>query len=120
MFCYEELRQQKVQLSYFCLNLLKYALQIQALRAGNICCFRQPRMKGCLDVPEFESCSSVTHPDAMTTSDESGSKIFYPGRVSHLWFGSEFGKFPQIFQFFSLRVKKKSRRVGSESNCNYK
>jgi len=40
------------------------------------------------------------------------------GRVSHLWFGLEFGKFPikmSIFQFFSLRVKKKLLRVGSES-----
>jgi len=52
-------------------------------------------------------------------SDGSGSKIFDPGWVSflwlgsgwvsHLWFGLEFGKFPlkcQIFQFFSLWVKK--------------
>jgi len=40
------------------------------------------------------------------------------GRVSHLWFGFEFGKFPlkmSIFQLFSLRVKKKSLRVGSET-----
>jgi len=36
------------------------------------------------------------------SSDGSGSKIFEPGRVSHLWFGFEFGKF---FHF----------RVGSES-----
>jgi len=38
-----------------------------------------------------------------------GSKNFDPGRVSHLWFGFEFGKFPlkiSNFQFFSLRIKK--------------
>jgi len=51
------------------------------------------------------------------SSDGSGSKIFGPvnflwlrsGRVRHLWFGFEFGKFSlkcQIFQFFSFRVKK--------------
>jgi len=40
------------------------------------------------------------------------------GRVSHLWFGLEFGKFPlktSNFSIFSLRVKKKLLRVGSES-----
>jgi len=42
-------------------------------------------------------------------SDGSGSKIFDPGRVSHLWFGLEFGKFPlkmSNFSIFFLRVKK--------------
>jgi len=54
-------------------------------------------------------------------SDGSGLKFFDPGqvgaiclwlgsgRVSHLWFGLEFGKFPQKtsnFSIFSLRVKK--------------
>jgi len=36
-------------------------------------------------------------------------KIFWLGQVSHLWFGFEFGKFPlkcQIFQYFSLWIKK--------------
>jgi len=44
-----------------------------------------------------------------TISDGSGSKFFDPGRVSHLWFGFEFGKFPlkmSNFSIFSLRVKK--------------
>jgi len=65
----------------------------------------------------------------LMTSDGSGSKNFDPGlvwsifwgsdRVSHLWFGFEFGKFPlkmSIFLiFFSLgRVKKYlgQRQVG--------
>jgi len=41
--------------------------------------------------------------------DGSGSKIFDPGRVSHLWFGFEFGNLPRKmsnFSIFSLRVKK--------------
>jgi len=46
-----------------------------------------PRMKdnlkGNLSIDLTDVCSS----------DGSGSKIFDPGRVSHLWFGLEFGKF---------------------------
>jgi len=66
--------------------------------------------------------------NSVLISDGSGSKIFDPGRVgsifsgsgrvSHLWFGLEFGKFPlktSNFSNFSLRVKKKLLRVGSES-----
>jgi len=37
------------------------------------------------------------------------------GRVSHLWFGLEFGKFPlktSNFSFFSLRVKKNCFGLG--------
>jgi len=37
------------------------------------------------------------------------------GRVSHLWFGFEFGKFPQktsIFSIFCPSGQKKSLRVG--------
>jgi len=52
--------------------------------------------------------------------------VYGSGRVSHLWFGFEFGKFlleMSNFQFFSLRVKKnlfelgqkKSLRAGSKS-----
>jgi len=40
------------------------------------------------------------------------------GRVSHLWFGSEFGKFPlktSNFSIFFSLGQKKSLRVGSES-----
>jgi len=51
-------------------------------------------------------------------SDGSRSKIFDPVRVSHLWFGFEFGKFTlkmSNFSIFSLRVQKKSLRFGSES-----
>jgi len=36
------------------------------------------------------------------------------GRVSHLWFGFEFGNFPQkhqIFEFFSLRAGSESTQV---------
>jgi len=47
-------------------------------------------------------------------SDGSGSKIFDPGRVSHLRFGFEFGKFPlkmSKFSIFSLWVGSKSTRV---------
>jgi len=47
--------------------------------------------------------------EKVVSSDGSRSKIFDPGRVSHLWFGFEFWKFPlkmSNFQFFSLRVKK--------------
>jgi len=46
-----------------------------------------------------------------------GSIFCGVGRVSHLWFGFEFGKFPlklSNFSIFSLRVKK-SLRVGSKS-----
>jgi len=40
-------------------------------------------------------------------SDGSGSKFFDPSRVSHLWFGFEFGKFPiKFFNFFPFRSKK--------------
>jgi len=31
-----------------------------------------------------------------------GQKIFDPGRVSHLWFGFEFGKFPLKMLNFSV------------------
>jgi len=56
-------------------------------------------------------------------SDGSGSNIFDPGRVgsgrvSHLWFGFEFGKFPlkkSNFSSFCPSGQKKSLRVGSES-----
>jgi len=61
-------------------------------------------------------------------SDGSGSKFFDPGqvgsifcgsgRVSHLWFGFEFGKFPlktSNFSIFFTLGQKKSLRVGSKS-----
>jgi len=35
-------------------------------------------------------------------SDGSGSKIFNPGWVSHLWFGFEFGRFPLKMSNFSI------------------
>jgi len=43
------------------------------------------------------------------SSDGSGSKIFDPGRVSHLWLDLEFGKYPlktSNFSIFFLHVKK--------------
>jgi len=52
------------------------------------------------------------------TSDGSGSKSFDSGRVSHLWFGLEFGKFPlkmSNFSIFSLRVGSESTRVKAKS-----
>jgi len=67
------------------------------------------------------------------SSDGSGSKNFDPGRVgsgqffvarvrsgrvSHLWFGLKFGKFPlkmSNFSIFSPSGQKKLLRVGSES-----
>jgi len=58
-------------------------------------------------------------------SDGFGSKIFDPGRVnflwlgsgrvSHLWFGLEFGKFPLKMSNFSPSGQKKLLWVGSES-----
>jgi len=50
-------------------------------------------------------------------SDGSRSKFFDPGRVSHLWFGFEFGKFPlkmSNFSIFFTSGQKKSLRDGSE------
>jgi len=38
----------------------------------------------------------------MVGSDGSGSKIFDPGQVSHLWFGFEFQKFPLKMSNFSI------------------
>jgi len=35
-------------------------------------------------------------------SDGTGSQIFDPGQVSHLWFGSGFGKFPLKIPNFSI------------------
>jgi len=52
------------------------------------------------------------------SSDGSGSKFFDPCRVSHLWFGLEFGKFPLKMSNFSIFFpsgQKKLLRVGSES-----
>jgi len=51
-----------------------------------------------------------------------GQKFFWPrsGRVRHLWIGFLFGKFPkkcQIFQFFSLRVKKISSGRNKKYPC---
>jgi len=54
----------------------------------------------------------------VSSSDGSGPKIFDPGRVSHLGFGFEFGKFPlkmSNLSMFSPSGQKKSLRVGSES-----
>jgi len=54
----------------------------------------------------------------MVGSDGSGSKIFDPGQVSHLWFGFEFQKFPlkmSNFSIFFLLGQKKLLQVGSES-----
>jgi len=51
-------------------------------------------------------------------SDESGSKNFDPGRVSHLLFGLELGKFPLKMSNFSIFFpsgQKKLLWVGSES-----
>jgi len=71
--------------------------------------------------------------EILLTSDGSGSKLFDPGqvgsifsvsgwvglgRVSHLWFGFEFGKFPLKMSNFSIFFpsgKKKSLRVRLES-----
>jgi len=50
--------------------------------------------------------------------DGSVSKIFDPGWVSHLWFGSEFEKFPPKnpkFSIFSLLGQKKSHWVRLKS-----
>jgi len=49
-------------------------------------------------------------------SDGSGSKIFNPGRVSHLWFRFGFGKFPLETSNFSIfSGQKKSLQVVSKS-----
>jgi len=51
-------------------------------------------------------------------SDGSGSKIFDLGRISHLWFGLEFGKFSLKMSNFSIFFpldQKKLLRVGPES-----
>jgi len=50
-------------------------------------------------------------------SDGSGSKIFHPGRVSHLWFGFEFQKFPlkmSNFSTFSPSGQKNCFRSGQK------
>jgi len=55
---------------------------------------------------------------SVCSSDGSGSKFFDPGRVSHLWFGLEFRKFPQKTSNFSILFpsgQKKLLWVGSES-----
>jgi len=52
------------------------------------------------------------------SSDGSGSKIFDPGRVSHLWFRFGLGKFPlkiPNFPIFFLSGQKKLLQVGSKS-----
>jgi len=56
-------------------------------------------------------------------SDGSGSKIFHPGRVSHLWFGFEFQKFPlkmsNFLIFFSSGQKNiATGRVGKYLDRN--
>jgi len=48
-------------------------------------------------------------------SDGSGPKNFDPGRVSHSWFGFEFGKCPLKMSIFFPSGQKKSLRVGSKS-----
>jgi len=57
----------------------------------------------------FPHTINLAHPSGVVNSDGSESKFFDPGRVSHLWLGSEFGKFPlkiPIFLYLSFWVKK--------------
>jgi len=42
----------------------------------------------------------------MVQSDGSGSKIFDPSWVSHLWYVFGFGNFPPKIPFFAFQVKK--------------
>jgi len=85
------------------------------------------------DVPKswgsiWSSVFVTTSSKNLQSSDGSRWKIFDPGRVnflwlglgrvSHLWFGFEFGKFPlktSNFSIFFLSSQKKSLQVGSES-----
>jgi len=66
---------------------------------------------------EGEKCPQLSI-QGVGTSDGSGSKIFDTGRVSHLWFGVNFGKYPLKMSNFSIFFPsglKKSLWVGSES-----
>jgi len=51
------------------------------------------------------------------SSDGSGLKLFDPGRVSHLWFGLEFGKFhlkAANFSIFFISGQKNLLRLGQK------
>jgi len=50
---------------------------------------------------------------SLRSSVGSGPKIFNPGRVSHLWFGFEFGKFPLKTSNFLIFLPFGSKKISS-------